>query len=65
MTVKVHYDMYHGYGEMDKAIELLDKETEKTLENGLILRVLSMLIMSLFVNLIHFIMIIASLFLIG
>ena len=25
MTVKVHYDMYHGYGEMDKAIELLDK----------------------------------------
>lgn len=24
MTIKVHYDMYHGYGELDKAIELLD-----------------------------------------
>ncbi len=26
MTVKVHYDMYHGFGEMDQAIELLDNE---------------------------------------
>jgi len=29
MTVKVHYDMYHGYGEMDKAIELLDDENRE------------------------------------
>ncbi len=29
MTVKVHYDMYHGYGEMDKAIELLDNENRE------------------------------------
>ena len=25
MTIKVHYDMYHGYGELDKAIELAEK----------------------------------------
>ena len=29
MTVKVHYDMYHGFGEMDKAIELLDNENRE------------------------------------
>ena len=29
MTVKVHYDMYHGYGELDKAIELLDNENRE------------------------------------
>ena len=29
MTVKVHYDMYHGHGEMDQAIELLDNENRE------------------------------------
>ena len=33
MTVKVHYDMYHGYGEMDKAIELLDNENREDFRN--------------------------------
>ena len=33
MTVKVHYDMYHGYGEMDKAIELLDRENREGFRN--------------------------------
>ena len=33
MTVKVHYDMYHGYGEMDKAIELLDRENREDFRN--------------------------------
>jgi len=33
MTVKVHYDMYHGYGEMDKAIELLDDENREDFRN--------------------------------
>jgi hypothetical protein len=30
MTVKLHYDMYHGYGEMDKAIEMLDVENRES-----------------------------------
>ena len=34
MTVKVHYDMYHGHGEMDKAIELLDSENRDDLKMG-------------------------------
>ena len=29
MTIKVHYDMYHGYGELDKAIELLDNKNRE------------------------------------
>ena len=29
LTIKVHYDMYHGYGEMDKAIELLDTDNRE------------------------------------
>ena len=29
LTVKVHYDMYHGFGELDKAIELLDQENRE------------------------------------
>ena len=33
MTVKVHYDMYHGFGEMDKAIELLDNENREDFRN--------------------------------
>ena len=33
MTVKVHYDMYHGPGELDKAIELLDNENREDFRN--------------------------------
>ena len=33
MTVKVNYDMYHGYGELDKAIELLDNENREDFRN--------------------------------
>lgn len=29
LTIKVHYDMYHGYGELDKAIEFLDNENRE------------------------------------
>ena len=29
MSVKVHYDMYHGYGELDNAIELLDDQNRE------------------------------------
>ena len=32
MTIKVHYDMYHGYGELDKAIEHLMIKIERDLE---------------------------------
>ena len=24
ITIKTHFDMYHGYGNLDKAIDLLD-----------------------------------------
>ena len=33
MSVKVHYDMYHGYGELDKAIELLDDQDREGFRN--------------------------------
>ena len=33
LSVKVHYDMYHGYGELDKAIELLDNEYREDFRN--------------------------------
>ena len=33
MTIKVHYDMYHGYGELDKAIELLDDQNREGFRN--------------------------------
>ena len=33
MSVKVHYDMYHGYGELDKAIELLDDKDREGFRN--------------------------------
>ena len=33
MTIKVHYDMYHGYGELDKAIELLDDQDREGFRN--------------------------------
>ncbi len=33
MTIKVHYDMYHGHGELDKAIELLDLEDREDFRN--------------------------------
>ena len=33
MTIKVHYDMYHGHGEIDKAIELLDRENREDFRN--------------------------------
>ena len=28
ITVKIHFDMYHGYGNLDKAIDLLDNENK-------------------------------------
>ena len=33
LSIKVHYDMYHGYGELDKAIELLDNENREDFRN--------------------------------
>jgi len=33
MTIKINYDMYHGYGELDKAIELLDNENREDFRN--------------------------------
>ena len=33
MTVKVHFDMYHGFGNLDKAIDLLDKENREDFRN--------------------------------
>ena len=29
MTVKVHFDMYHGFGNLDKAIDVLDHENRE------------------------------------
>ena len=29
MTIKVHFDMYHGFRNLDKAIELLEPEDRK------------------------------------
>ena len=36
MTIKVHFDMYHGFGNLDKAIELLDINDREILETMLI-----------------------------
>ena len=33
MTVKVHFDMYHGFGNLDKAIELLDINDREDFRN--------------------------------
>ncbi len=33
MTIKVHFDMYHGFGNLDKAIDLLDKENREDFRN--------------------------------
>ena len=33
MTVKVHFDMYHGFGNLDKAIELLDTNDREGFRN--------------------------------
>ena len=38
MTIKVHFDMYHGFGNLDKAIELLDINDREDLETMLIQR---------------------------
>ena len=32
-TIKLHFDMYHGYGNLDKAIKLLNHDEKKTLRN--------------------------------
>ena len=29
ISIKIHFDMYHGYGNLDKAIDLLDKENKE------------------------------------
>ena len=29
ITIKVHFDMYHGYGNLDKAIDLLDNQNKE------------------------------------
>ena len=29
MSIKVHFDMYHGFGNLDKAIDLLDVENRE------------------------------------
>ena len=33
MTVKVHFDMYHGFGNLDKAIDLLNNEDKIDFRN--------------------------------
>tara|TARA_B100001996_G_scaffold337129_1_gene288816 strand:+ start:91 stop:897 length:807 start_codon:yes stop_codon:yes gene_type:complete len=33
MTIKVHFDMYHGFGNLDKAIDLLNKEDREDFRN--------------------------------
>ena len=33
MTIKVHFDMYHGFGNLDKAIELLDINDKEDFRN--------------------------------
>ena len=33
MTIKVHFDMYHGFGNLDKAIELLDINDREDFRN--------------------------------
>lgn len=33
ISIKVHFDMYHGYGNLDKAIELIDIEDRETFRN--------------------------------
>ena len=33
MTVKVHFDMYHGFGNLDKAIDLLDDDNKDNFRN--------------------------------
>ena len=32
-TIKTHFDMHHGYGNLDKAISLLEKMREMNLDN--------------------------------
>ena len=50
MSVKVHYDMYHGYGELDKAIELLDDQDREGFRNFVNSEVSLMPIIYLFVD---------------
>ena len=33
MTVKVHFDLYHGFGNLDKAIDLLDDDNKDSFRN--------------------------------
>ena len=36
ITIKIHFDMYHGYGNLDKAIDQLSNKDKENLENLLI-----------------------------
>ena len=38
MTIKVHFDMYHGFSNLDKAIELLDINDKEDFRNYVIQR---------------------------
>ena len=50
ISIKVHFDMYHGFGNLDKAIDLLNDKDERNLDIMLKLKFLSIHTICLFVK---------------